>query len=55
MKRQKPLHLAEYLYPNFYNLFLFSSCGSLNIDRAKEIEYKKRYKKKCYEKGFVAF
>lgn len=38
MKRQKTLHLAEYLYPNFYKLFLFSSYSSLTIGSAKEIE-----------------
>lgn len=44
MKRQKALHLAEYLYPNFYNFFLFSSSSSLNIDCAKKIEEKESYK-----------
>lgn len=46
MKRQKTLHLAEYLYPNFYNLSLFSS-SSLNIDCATKIEEKESYKKRA--------
>lgn len=42
MKRQKTLHLAEYLYPN---LSLFSS-SSLNIDCATKLEEKESYKKR---------